>query len=409
MEKIETLLANCIKEIKSGKATLAECLNRYPSKRQELEPLLKVALNVQQPPAFALDSSYKQAAKARLLQQIRASKQNRARSFVDIFSFGLFPRVAWARVAVSALAVMILLSSLAGGTAYAAQSSLPGDLLYPVKIGTEDARLLIAGDNSAKAELNLKFSQARLVEMSKLAARDEEKAGLAVNGYQGNLEVARQQILKITDTSALSNLIDDALVDIQNQTAFCDNVIDTNPKHVGPVNEASTLAINQQIELLKMLTQENILRAAQVNLNTMQNRLQRAQVKANVSQYQKMQEALLQYQEFNRLGEQILQSAQVLNNHSTEIEALTLQSLSSYIDILNSISQQVPSEYQNSVETSRQLTLQFQAQARHRYQKQGNSDASPGSGAGEPGAGAGEPGSGAGEPGAGAGEPGNRF
>ena len=69
MENIETILTNCIKEIKMGKATLAECLNRYPSKKQELEPLLKVALNIQEPPAFKLDCSYKQAAKVQLLQQ----------------------------------------------------------------------------------------------------------------------------------------------------------------------------------------------------------------------------------------------------------------------------------------------------------------------------------------------------
>ncbi|MFC1994913.1 DUF5667 domain-containing protein [Chloroflexota bacterium] len=423
MEKTETILTNCIREIKSGKATLAECLDRYPSMRQELEPLLKMALNIRELPAFNLDSSYKQATKARLLQQIRFSKQEKPRPFTDIFNFGLPPQLVWARVAVSLLVVVILISMLAGGTAYAAKGSLPGDLLYPVKIGTEDVRLLIAGNSPVKAELSLEFANVRLVEMSKLANRDQEKAGLAVNGYRGNLAAAREQIRKISDASSLSNLIDRALDDVQNQVVFCDSIIDTNPAYAGPVNEASTLAINQQVDFLEMLAQQNILRAVQINLNAMQNRLQRAQVKANGNQYETMQEALLQYQQFNRLGEQILQSAQTSNNHNTEIEALSLQALTRYLDTLNDISQQVPLEYQSSIETSRQMTLQFQTQARHRYQKQGNPDASlgagagepgagagePGAGAGEPGAGAGEPGAGAGEPGAGAGEPGNRF
>ncbi|MFC1869774.1 hypothetical protein ACFLYE_00715 [Chloroflexota bacterium] len=133
-----------------------------------------------------------------------------------------------------------------------------------------------------------------------------------------------------------------------------------------------------------MLAQQNNLRAAQINLNAMQNRLQRAQVKAIGNQYQIMQEALLQYQQFNRLGEQILQSAQASNNHDTEIEALSVQALSSFLDILNSISRQVPQEYQSSIEISTQMTMQFQTQARHRYQEQSNLDASPGADYGKP-------------------------
>ncbi|MFC2042311.1 DUF5667 domain-containing protein, partial [Chloroflexota bacterium] len=317
MEKIEIILTNCIKEIKSGKATLAECLDYYHSRRKELEPLLRIALNIQEPPALNLDSSYKQAVKAQLLIQIRATKQKKSRSFTDFFSFGLPPQLVWARVAVSVLVVVILISMLAGGTAYAAQDSLPGDLLYPVKTGTEEARLLMAGDRSAKAALNLKFAQTRLVEMNKLVNRDLEKAAVAVDGYQGNLDAAGQQIQRITNTSALSTLLIGALEDMQNQLVFCDSVIDGNPAYLGPVNKASTMAINQQVEFLEILSQQTILRAAQINLNAMQNRLQRAQAKANGNQYQTMQEALLQYQQFNQLGKQILQNAQALNNHNT--------------------------------------------------------------------------------------------
>ncbi len=396
MEKIETILTNCIREIKSGKTTLAECLDRYHSRRRELEPLLKMALNIQEPPALKLDSSYKQAAKVQLLRQIQAIKQKKSRSFADILSFGLPPYFVWARVAVSVLVVVILMSMLAGGTAYAAQGSLPGDVLYPVKIGTEDARLLIANDSSAKAELNLEFAQKRLVEMNKLANRELEKAELAVDGYNGNLVAAGQQIRRITDTSALTNLLVRALEDIQNQLVFCDSVIDADPAYLGPVNKASTMAINKQVEFLEMLSQHNIMLAAQINLNSMQNRLQRAQAKANGNQYKTMQEALLQYQKFNQLGKQILQNAQASKNHNTEIEVLSLQMLSGDLDILNGISQQVPQEYRNSIETCIQMTMQFQTQARHRYQEQGNLDMGSSSGAGEPGSGSGEPGSGSG-------------
>jgi hypothetical protein len=368
LEKIEIILTQCIKDIKSGRATLTECLNRYPSRRQELEPLLKVALNIQEPPDFQLDSSYKQVARARLLQQIRTAKPEKSRSFTNIFSFGQPPRFAWARVLVVVVAALIVVSMLGGGTVYAAQHSLPGELLYPVKTATEDVRLFFAGGSAAKAELNLQFAQTRLEEMSKLAVSNEERTQLAVNGYRGNLDAASEQIRNITSTSTQYTLLNRALENMQNQLGFCDSVIDANPAYLEPVREAGTLCISEQVQLLTMLAQQNNVEAAQINLAAMQNRLQRAQAKAEGGNYQTMQEVLLQYREFNQLGEQILQSAQSQSNHNTEIEELSLAALAGYLNTINSISQQVPQEYRNSVEACRQVTLQFQTRAQHRYQ-----------------------------------------
>ena len=414
---------------------MAECLDRYHSRRRELEPLLEMALNIHEPPAFNLDSSYKQAAKAKLLRQIRATKQKKSRSFTDIFSLGLPPQLPWARVAVSVLVVVILISMLAGGTAYAAQGSLPGDFLYPVKVRTEDARLLIAGDESSKAELSLKFAQIRLDEMNELISTGSGNVELAIDGYKRNLDSAVQHIGRIRNGSDQTNLLVQATEKMQYQLVFCDRMTDDNPAFTSLVNKTSKLAVNQQIQFLEILSQSDILNATRINFDAMKNRMQRARVKANDNQYQTMQETLLQYQHFNQLGERILHTAQASNNNYTEIERLSIQALSSYLDILDSIAQEVPQQYQESVETSRQMTRQFQAQARHNFQQQDNpytetggnisdpgtgngesgsgndisgSDTSePGNGTGEPANGAGEPGTGNGEPGTGPGEPGN--
>ena len=286
----------------------------------------------------------------------------------------------------------------------------------------------MAGDESAKARLSLKFAQTRLEEMNELTSIDQERAGLAINGYKNDLAAAFRHIRQITDTSIQTNLLIQASENMQNQLAFCDSVIDGNPTSSEPVNRASNLAINQQVHVLEMLSYHDNLQAAQMNFEAMENRIQRAQSKAGSAQYLTMQEVLLQYQQFTRLGEQILHNAQSSNNNITEIETLSIQSLSSHLDILDSISQNVPLEYQESIENCRQLTKQLENQARHRYQGQGNPDKGPDSGAdesvsgtdepgtnsnesgaksGEPGRGAGETNSDADEPGSGAGEPGN--
>jgi hypothetical protein len=377
LDKIETILTDCFKEIKSGKASLADCLNRYPTRRRELEPLLKIALNIQGPPSFKLDSNDKQAAKTQLFRQIKRTRQKKYRSIADIFSFGLFPRIAWARVAMSCLVVLTLLSTLGGGTAYAAQSSLPGDLLYPVKTGVEDVRLLVAPDSPAKAELNLEFALTRLVEMSELATGKGGKAELAVEGYRRNLNAAGRQIMRISDAAALPGLLESALENLQDQVVLCDNIMEANPVYSAIVSEASTLAVSEQAALLEMLAQRNILRAAQINLDAMQNRLRRARVTANGDQYQIMQTVLLQYQQLNQLGEEILQIAQATNDHISEIENLSSTALTGYLAILDSILQQAPPEYRNNIDACRQMTLQFQTQAQYRYQRQGSSGTGP--------------------------------
>jgi hypothetical protein len=70
-----------------------------------------------------------------------------------------------------AVILIILLAFLFGGagmTALAAQSSLPGDALYPVKTGLEQTRVALARDASVRAQLQMEFAERRLKEIAGL-------------------------------------------------------------------------------------------------------------------------------------------------------------------------------------------------------------------------------------------------
>ncbi len=366
--KKTTILTNCIREIKTGRATLAECLNRYPSLRRELEPLLTIATNIQELPALKLDSNFKQVARVQLLAQTRTARQQQPGLFTNAFNFGSPSQLAWARVVVAVLVALVLITTLAGGTAYAAQASLPGDLLYPVKIGIEDTRLRITASSSDKVGLYLQFAHTRLLEIGKLGNVNEVKTKLALNGYQSNLDALQDQIDKINDSSVLAGLLNRVSVEIQNQVMFCDKLIDDNPAQTGLVRETSRLAVSEQVQFLNMQSQLDLLQATRANLDAMQNRLQRAQDTATTNRYQTMQEVLLQYQQFSQLGEQFLARAQNMNNQADEIEKLSLEANHGNLNILNSISEHVPQEYQNIIQVCTQATFQFQTQAQYRFQ-----------------------------------------
>jgi len=69
--------------------------------------------------------------------------------------------------------VLFILAATGGGVALASNSSLPGDLLYPVKLAVEDFRLSLSADPATQAEQNMTFVVERVEEMKGLADRDE--------------------------------------------------------------------------------------------------------------------------------------------------------------------------------------------------------------------------------------------
>jgi hypothetical protein len=144
---------------------LEEVLRRYPAQEREMEPLLHAASRMQAhlakvpPPPRGLEDG-----RRRLLAeaaQMRATRV-RNRSLLETLRFwwSLPQRLPPAlRVVVIVLLVLAKLSSLSGGVVLAAEQSLPGDLLYPVKEKVEDVRLSVTRD---PASLTLFYTERRL-------------------------------------------------------------------------------------------------------------------------------------------------------------------------------------------------------------------------------------------------------
>lgn len=69
--------------------------------------------------------------------------------------------------------VLLVLTMAGGGVVWAASDSLPGDVLYPVKLAVEDFRLALIADPAAQAERSLSFVTERVEEIRGLADRGE--------------------------------------------------------------------------------------------------------------------------------------------------------------------------------------------------------------------------------------------
>jgi len=73
--------------------------------------------------------------------------------------------------------ILIVAFLAGGGTACAAQGSLPGDALYPIKLVTEDMQIALAFNPEKKVDLEAKFANRRLEELQKLQKKIQKRNG----------------------------------------------------------------------------------------------------------------------------------------------------------------------------------------------------------------------------------------
>jgi len=143
------------------------------------------------------------------------------------------------------LIVVVIIFGGASATAYAAQSALPGDALYPVKTSLEQTQISLANDAYNQAQLNLEFAQRRLNEIKELLSQgrtnDIDFASSEFEFYIQEAMIA-SQLVQSTDPergAELNSLVSLALLDYA--SALRTVLIDA-PDSVKPVVERALLA-----------------------------------------------------------------------------------------------------------------------------------------------------------------------
>ncbi len=209
--KIENIFNECLEKLLTGTETVEQCLGRYPDQAKELEPLLRTAMSVNK----AIDVKPTAELKARIrynlqLKMAEVGKPRRASWF------SLQPR--WALAVVT----MMLVFVVGGGTFLAADSSMPGSPLYPVKIFTENVSLKLAGSDAEKAELSLAFADRRVAEMNYMlenGTSNTERVEVVSSNYIDNVN----RVNNITSGEQGEALTTMATTEAQREEAATDN------------------------------------------------------------------------------------------------------------------------------------------------------------------------------------------
>ena len=100
---------------------------------------------------------------------------------------------------VSIVMAFALLFGGAGVTAYAAQDSLPSDVLYPLKTMSEDLRLELASSQQAQFELALAYANRRMEEISAMLGAGEPVGEQLGTRLQEHLDLALRLAARMSD------------------------------------------------------------------------------------------------------------------------------------------------------------------------------------------------------------------
>ncbi len=157
-KEFNNILDECLERLLVKDETIQQCLQSYPEQAANLKPLLQTALTTKKAVAIQPRAEFKARARYQFRSALQEAASPRSRPFL-----GWFPR--WVTVVTIVLGVLMM----GGGTIAAAGYSMPDNLLYPVKLATEQVQLTLTPSDRGKAKLCAKFADRRVAEIIHMA------------------------------------------------------------------------------------------------------------------------------------------------------------------------------------------------------------------------------------------------
>ena len=352
MKRFEDILAQCIDDVKAGKSSIEECLHKHPDAREQLEPLLRLAIDIGWPADVRPSPEFKVRARVWLMEQISLGDAVRRWRWPRYsVKMHLIPqrRFSMANIIV---AIALALSALAGGTAYAAQASMPGDVLYPVKLRTEQAGMMLAGDDVARAERALDLAERRMKEIATLAERQRwQDMELAVEKYDYALEMVLARIQAAADGAGpveiLADLVAEATV---SHLSVLDRVRDMAPDEArATIADARGISELGHFRALEALAQVSPITAVGTNAAAAQGRLNRAAAMAERGDIDELENALLQFEAMAEFAEEISRIARQVGGEVTMVEELVAEATFMHMEELVSVWERAPGQAQAAI------------------------------------------------------------
>ena len=307
------------------------------------------------------------------MEHIHASRAVRKTSkLVPRAGMGQRWYAGWLKAATIAIAAILAISALGAGTAYASQGSIPGDLLYQVKLSTEQVQRVLTTDDVEGVNLELKFANTRLEEMESVAQKRPGKIPVAITGYERNLNLAIARAEQAKDGGISAGIMETVALAVSSHLSILDELEDSVPEAArDSIGSAREIAINEHMKVLRIMAQGDPVRATQINLEAMQGRLNRAKIESERGNAREVEKALQQFEELRRFGEEISGIARGLGYDTRAVDELNARATAGHLEALGYIYGRVPEGTKGAVEKAMGTSMEEHGQAVKGLQQQG--------------------------------------
>jgi len=178
-KEFDNIFNECLEHLLTGQETIEQCLQRYPEYAKELEPLLRTVVLMHKVADVKPTDEFR--ARARYQMQLKMARTGSPAKRTA----RVVPR--WAIAACTAMLVFVL----GGSAVLASQNVMPGNLLYAVKLTTENLQVRLAGSTDSKTEQYIAMANARISEMSWMVNNNKtqnlQAAAQRLNNYYSSI------------------------------------------------------------------------------------------------------------------------------------------------------------------------------------------------------------------------------
>lgn len=228
--QLESILDECLQAIETGKATVNDCLARYPTLADDLESLLQMAgvlggleFGPQANPTSYFIEKTRQQLVDHMSTSARPKRSDASSGIVappisfpkpkiklpDKLRIKL-PRLELLPRALTAFAAILFAILFIGGSVvWASEESLPDQPLYPIKRLWENTQLWAEGSPTSKAELLIRFANRRLGEAMAMAnSGSEELVRKLMHEYRSDVSTAVNMLESSEDRKSKAKSLD---------------------------------------------------------------------------------------------------------------------------------------------------------------------------------------------------------
>lgn len=194
---------------------------------------------------------WKAANREQLLTQINAQQDfSNADKKFGVKNLDVFLPTNWGRVILKPKPIgvlLVILLVLSGGyfSVNASYGSVPGDVLYTIKITSEKIKLTFTTDDRHETELHIEFAQKRLEELEKITQNQEpetekknKNAKKAITAFKKEMDKVNENLEKVKVKQPAEETVQVAKLVTEKTDEFTEKLKDMDPEIKQDIKEA---------------------------------------------------------------------------------------------------------------------------------------------------------------------------